>query len=152
MWECQQQLRTDGSPVHGKQDKVETEAARQRARTEGINENSNFFHSARRPELITGLGLQLLPQVYGLLYAPPSSTICVSWATDDCLQAPPARPACNHLKSRHTTGIQATAHCGITNGWYFFIISWFLISHLFFCLLFILSPENLYVWFNTFYF
>lgn len=81
MWECQQQLRTDGSPVHGKQDKVQSEASGQRTWAEGINENSNFFQSARRPELIAGLGLQLLPQVYGLLYAPPSSTICVSRAT-----------------------------------------------------------------------
>lgn len=33
------------------------------------------------------LGLQLLPQVYGLLYARPPSTICVSRATVDRLQA-----------------------------------------------------------------
>lgn len=55
-----------------------------------------------RPELISGPGLQLLPQVYGLLYARPSSTICVSWATEDCLQAstPPASAYSNHFNPK----------------------------------------------------
>lgn len=38
-------------------------------------------------EWMWNLGLQLLPQVYGLLYARPPSTICVSRATEDRLQA-----------------------------------------------------------------
>lgn len=41
--ESQQQLRTDGSPVRGKQDKVETEALRQRKWMEGIKQNSDVF-------------------------------------------------------------------------------------------------------------
>ncbi len=75
-----------------KQEKVETEAPGQRKWMGGIKENSDVFDWAglHRSELISGLGLQLLPQVYGLLYARPSSTICVSWATEDCLQAPAA--------------------------------------------------------------
>lgn len=79
-----------------KQDKVETEASGQKKEEEKNGwevikkENSDVFDEAGplRPEFICGLGLQLLPQVYGLLYARPSSTICVSWATEVCLQAP----------------------------------------------------------------
>ena len=85
-----------------KRDKVETEAPGQRKWMGGTEEDSDVFEWAglRGAELMSGLGLQLLPQVYGLLYARPSSTICVSWATEDCLQAPPAHT--QHHTHTHT--------------------------------------------------
>lgn len=90
MWECHQQLRTDGRPVQAETRSSRRKPSGQRERTGGITENSDVFDKAglHGLELISGLGLQLLPQVYGLLYARPSSAICVSWATEDCLQAP----------------------------------------------------------------
>lgn len=60
MWECHRQLRTDGSPVGKHKHK----------RTAGSPSNST------EPGLTRALGLQLLPQVYGLLCARPPSTIC----------------------------------------------------------------------------
>lgn len=48
----------------------ETQSATRTQRTGGCAED------AAGPGLMRALGLQLLPQVYGLLYARPSSTIC----------------------------------------------------------------------------